>query len=43
LLTQSDPNEPVEDAVALTPLHLAIISNQIEVAGVRKLSKTNLF
>jgi ankyrin repeat protein len=34
LLSNANGNEPIDDAVGLTPLHLAVISNQIEVAKV---------
>jgi ankyrin repeat protein len=43
LLTKANPNQPIDDAVGLTPLHLAAISNQIEVAKVLTDSLTHFF
>jgi len=34
LLSNANPNEPIVDAVGLAPLHLAAISNQIDVVKV---------
>ncbi len=43
LLSSANANEPIDDAVGLTPLHLAVISNQIEVAKVFSLILSFLF
>jgi len=34
LLFNANANVPIADEVGLTPLHLAVLSNQIEVAKV---------